>query len=451
MLTIESLTSELGLKVAAGDGAASEREIRWVHITELHDPTPWLSGGELLLTTGIRLQTTEEQRQFVRLLSEAGVAGLGLGTGFDHAKLPKALVAEAESVGFPVFEVPYETPFIAITEAAFSRLVNEQYDVLSRGIAVNERLERLVLEGGGLAEIAREIAAAISGSSVVLDSRGEALAHGGRPLPEYLLDAIRAEVQPRAAAAAPFVPPQQDLRGRALAHPVSPRGGAAEAWLVVVRRSGELGDFERLCVQQAAIVVALELMRERVASETERRLSGEVVAAILSGRLAPDDIRDRLAPFGIGDHAAVLAFELSDPAAAEAALAESLAGENRPAIVAPHAAGRRELLCAVVDGSKGDPIDLAAKVRHRAGVIARPGPRLDQSRPADRAGAPLLSRGALRARGDRFRQRGGSRRRVPPGPRRLHAASVGAGHRGAAPVHGERAGADRGLGRALRE
>ena len=363
MLTVESLTSELGLKVAVGGDAAAEREIRWVHITELADPTPWLSGGELLMTTGIRLESAEAQRKFIRLLADAGVAGLGFGTGFDHAKVPKALLTEAASRDFPVFEVPYETPFIAITEAAFSRLVNEQYDVLSRGIAVNERLERLVLEGGGLDEIAREIAAAVGGSSVVLDSRGEVLASGGRRLPDYLLDAIRAEVQPRGSAAAPFVPNQPDLRGRALAHPVSPRAGAAEAWLVVVRRSGELGDFERLCVQQAAIVVALELMRERVARETERRLSGEVLAATLSGRLAPDDIRDRLAPFGIGERAVVLAFELGDPAAAEPTLAEHLASQNRPAVVAPHAAGRRELLCALVDGAKGDPLELASEAR----------------------------------------------------------------------------------------
>jgi PucR family transcriptional regulator, purine catabolism regulatory protein len=363
MLTVESLTSELGLEIAAGGRVAGETEIRWVHITELLDPTPWLQGGELLLTTGIRLDNADRQRKFVRLLSESGVAGLGFGTGFDHAKLPKALIDEAERVGFPVFEVPYETPFIAITEAAFSRLVNEQYDVLSRGLAVNERLERLVLEGGGLDKIAREIAAAVGGSSVVLDARGATLAHGGRRLPEYLLESIKTEVQPRAAAAAPFVPPQPDLRGRALAHPASPRGGAAEAWLVVVRRSGDLGDFERLCVQQAAIVIALELMRERVARDTERRLSGEVLTATLSGRLAADDVRDRLAPFGIGDRAAVLAFELGDAAAAEPTLAEFLASESRPAVVAPHPAGRRELLCALVDGAKDDPIELAAKAR----------------------------------------------------------------------------------------
>jgi purine catabolism regulator len=363
VLTVGSLTSELGLRIAAGGGAAGEREIRWVHMSELRDPTPWLSGGELLLTTGLSLDTSERQREYVKLLARNGLAGLGFGTGFDHATLPKPLLEEAEELGFPVFEVPYEMPFIAITEAAFSRLVNEQYDVLSRGIAVNERLEQLVLEGGGLDQIAREIAAAVGGSSLVLGAHGETLARGGRRLSAALIDAIRAEVQPRGSAAAPFVPAEPDLRGQALAHPVSPRGGAAEAWLVVVRHTGELGDYERLCVQQAAIVVALALMRERVARETERRLSGEVLAATFSGRLAPDDVRDRLTPFGIGERAAVLAFELGDPDAAEPTLEGFLAARNRPAVVAPHPAGRRELLCAVVDSGEEDPIELAGEAR----------------------------------------------------------------------------------------
>src|SRR5918995_650935 len=222
MLSLNSLTSELGLELVSGEAVADQRPIRWVHMSELRDPTPWLSGGELLLTTGIQLDTAARQREFVRLLAGSELAGLGFGTGFDHSSMPKALVGEARKLDFPLFEVPYEMPFIAITEAAFSRLVNEQYDVLSRGIAVNERLERLVLQGGGLNEIAREIAAAIRGSSVVLDARGETLAHGGRKLPEYLLDAVRSEVQPRGSAAAPFVPNQADLPGRALAHPVSP-------------------------------------------------------------------------------------------------------------------------------------------------------------------------------------------------------------------------------------
>jgi purine catabolism regulator len=123
MLTVRGLVAEMGLALAAGEDGA-DVPVRWVHISELTDPTPWLSGGELLLTTGIQLDSDERQREFVRLLSNRHLAGLGFGTGFDHAELPPAIVEEAAELAFPVFEVPYELPFIAITEKAFTRLVN---------------------------------------------------------------------------------------------------------------------------------------------------------------------------------------------------------------------------------------------------------------------------------------------------------------------------------------
>ena len=148
VLTVQSLLDELDLELAAGADAAAA-PVRWVHISELEDPTPWLSGGELMLTTGIPLDTAAKQRAFIRLLADRNLAGLGFGTGFNHKSLPKALVDEAEKRDFPLFEVPYSMPFIAITEKAFARLVNEQYEVLQRGIAVQRRLERLVLEERG--------------------------------------------------------------------------------------------------------------------------------------------------------------------------------------------------------------------------------------------------------------------------------------------------------------
>ena len=66
-------------------------------------------------------------------------------------------------------------PFIAITERAAARLVNEQFGVLERGVQVHERLERLVIEGHGLDEILAATGAAIGGSAIVLD-RGRARA-----------------------------------------------------------------------------------------------------------------------------------------------------------------------------------------------------------------------------------------------------------------------------------
>jgi purine catabolism regulator len=109
--------------------------------------------------------------------------------------------------------------------------------------------------------------------------------------------------------------------------------------------------------------VALELMRRRVARETERRLAGDVLAGALGGRMEPAELRRRLEPFGIGDEAAVLVFSLDQPAAAEHALERALAADACPAVVAPHALGGRELLCAVIDAADRDPIDVAGDAR----------------------------------------------------------------------------------------
>ena len=157
MLTVGNLVADCGLELVAG-ADARERPIRWVHISELEDPTQWLSGGELLLTTGIQLNGAARQRRFVDLLADHDVAGLGLGTGFEHKRMPKALLDEADKRGMPLFEVPYEMPFIAITERAFTLLVNEQYAVLERGTQVHERLERLVIEGRGLEAVLGSLA-----------------------------------------------------------------------------------------------------------------------------------------------------------------------------------------------------------------------------------------------------------------------------------------------------
>ncbi|HKG34993.1 MAG TPA: PucR family transcriptional regulator ligand-binding domain-containing protein [Solirubrobacterales bacterium] len=390
MLTVQSLLDELGLELAAGEQGA-ENPVRWVHISELEDPTPFLSGGELMLTTGIPLDNAAKQRAFVRRLARHNLAGLGLGTGFDHGKLPKALVDEARKQEFPLFEVPYSMPFIAITEKAFARLVNEQYEVLQRGIAVQRRLERLVLEERGLDQITATIASAVGGTVLVLDGRGERLAGRGfrRELSAEASASLRHEVAAHDSDGQPFVPAHSAIAGRALAHPVvSPGGGPPQAWVAVIRDSDALGDFERLILQQAVAIVALELMRRRVARETERRLAGDVLAGALSGRLEPAELRRRLEPFGIGAETAVLIFGLDDPHAAEASLESHLAAAGCPAVVAPHSAGGRERLCAVVDAGDREPVDTAVEARRalaadRGAVRAaasRPGPPEDLRR-----------------------------------------------------------------------
>ena len=114
-----------------------------MHSTELADPTPWLKGGELLLTTGLQLTGPKVQRELIERLADHHIAGLGFGTGFTHKRLPAALVTAARKREFPLFEVPYELPFIAITERAFAQLLDERYEMLQRNMVGDVLAEAL--------------------------------------------------------------------------------------------------------------------------------------------------------------------------------------------------------------------------------------------------------------------------------------------------------------------
>src|SRR5947207_1662366 len=113
-LTVADLLRTPGLDVRPLAGtAATANPIRWVHVSELEDPTPWLKGGELLLTTGMGVgKTPARQRAYLNRLQQAELAALGFGTGFSFRSVPRALAEAADRAGFPIFEVPYDVPFI---------------------------------------------------------------------------------------------------------------------------------------------------------------------------------------------------------------------------------------------------------------------------------------------------------------------------------------------------
>src|SRR6476660_9404820 len=117
MLTVREVLGDLDVRLLAGEDNL-DVPIRWVHISELADPTPWMSGGELLLTTGLRLKDEPEQREYVRRLVDPHLAGLGFGTGLDHDDIRSPVREEAEPLGLSLFEVDFLFNDTATTEKA---------------------------------------------------------------------------------------------------------------------------------------------------------------------------------------------------------------------------------------------------------------------------------------------------------------------------------------------
>ena len=259
MLTVAGLVAELDLKLLSGEEAA-HAHVRWVHSTELPDPTPWLRGGELLLTTGLQLKGAKPQRELIAHLAEHDIAGLGFGTGFAHKRVPAALADEARRRGFPLFEVPYELPFIAITERVFAQLLDERYEMLQRSMA-----------GDVLAE-------ALTGRLYP-----EELQARLRPFGIGERAAVLAFAPPDPAVAAPLV---ERMLAREDGSPAAPAGSlvAIRAGLLCAVIDGEPRSAQGNGEQPAGEVDPIALAR-RIRGELAGRVGGEVRAS--ASRVAP--------------------------------------------------------------------------------------------------------------------------------------------------------------------
>jgi purine catabolism regulator len=374
-VTVRDIVSIPGmpLRLLAGEEGAG-RPVRWVHSSELEDPTPWLKGGELILTTGMGLGgTAATQRAYVRRLVEAGVAGLGIGLGFGHTRVPRAVVTEAAKREFPLFEVPYPVPFIAITEAVFTRLVAEQYDTLQRAVDAEHVLTRAVLEGAGLQGIADALAAEVRGWALLLDLHGLPLAATGRAASarqERVWDEIRAS-RPEAGS---FSLTLVDRGHHVWVQPVGAQG-RVEAFLAV-GTPDQPSQLDRIVAGHALSLVAIELAKTRAVADAERRLQGDFFDQLARGDLSASEAARGLARFGFAKDAPVLVIALeptagpADPDRLARAANDQRSREDGAFLVSAHDDGIHVLLPAE---PAPDLAEIAKRIGHAAGTDLRAG------------------------------------------------------------------------------
>lgn len=170
-------------RVVAGEGAL-ERSVRWVHISEMPHPGRLFTGDELLLTQGRGIGSTPaEQRQWVRDLTQSGVAGVAIEVGIVFADLPRPLVKAAQQHGLPLVSLRHPAYFMEMTQAVHSTIVNAHYGMLRRVEAISRELSNLILRGASLGQIVSELAR-IVGNPVVLEDEGHQVMEFSPQTPE---------------------------------------------------------------------------------------------------------------------------------------------------------------------------------------------------------------------------------------------------------------------------
>lgn len=241
------------------------QDINWVAVTELEDPHRFINGGELILTTGLRLRSAPEQRRFVRQVQRAGAVGIGFGVGLSHETVPPALLAEANRWGLPVVEVPYETPFIAIGKLVADAQSADHYAKLERLIAGHQVLARALLTGGGLAELLKHL--------------------GGMLRTDVALSQFTAQLYNSSSEA-----PSADTWS---SYPVPT--GRRDACTLWVRQPFE----DSGIIGYAQNLISVELNNMVKQRQAQRALCGQVLEDVIHGALETSEAQRRLAGVGV--------------------------------------------------------------------------------------------------------------------------------------------------------
>ncbi|TQS28853.1 PucR family transcriptional regulator [Microbispora sp. KK1-11] len=368
--TVEDLlrSPALQLRVLAGERGLG-RSVSWAHVSELEDPTPWLLGAEVIMTTGIGVpKSAAAQRAYLERLDDAGVAALALSAGLHVPPLRRAFLDAAEERGFPVLEVPLAVPFIAIAQEVAAAVQEDARQRLGAQLQVFGALRWLASEGLDTAGLFRRLER-LSGYAIYLSTpQGRPLLPGvPAPPPSVRL--------PASADAPPTIP-----GGFAL--PVPAPGGPA-GFLVAFEREGAR-PAGLAVVQHIATVAALRVAMVRSERETLRRQGAETLAELLQDVLDPETARRRLALMGLPPDRDIALLVVRD--AADDAVVQAL-GEH------PHLMLRRHRDLYVLTAAAVATAELEAVPGIAAGV-SRPLPPGSSLRVAQREALWAASRAA---------------------------------------------------------
>jgi PucR family transcriptional regulator, purine catabolism regulatory protein len=302
-LTIETALKEIAIlsraEVVAGSGGLN-RPLYWTHIVELPDVMPWVREGDLLLTTAYSLKDDPEaQARLIPDLARKGLAGMVVALGPYFSSVPDVMLEVANQLDFPILTLPWEVPFVEVTQAIHEQIVSEQYRLIDESLHIHKVLTNLVLEGKGFEDLVTTLANLLNRSVTIEDASLRVLAHASPGLidemrqrsiaegqtPQELIDYLEAKGLFAGLLRDPkplYVPSIPEM-GMTLERLIAPILVGTQlygyVWIIATERS--LTELDFITIERVATVAALTFTRQQAIFEAEQRLKANLLDNLL--------------------------------------------------------------------------------------------------------------------------------------------------------------------------
>ncbi|HYL07399.1 MAG TPA: PucR family transcriptional regulator ligand-binding domain-containing protein [Candidatus Udaeobacter sp.] len=307
----EAMRSALAQAKLVAGAEGLDRHIEWARLMETPEVQP--RAGDLMFTTGFPIKDDAgAQVRLVARIAEGGGAGLVVRPMPYLKRLPPEMVSEADRLKVPLFTIGSEVQFVDLMAPLLERIINAEHWRLKRSIEIHRRFTELVLDGKGVNEICRTLADLLESAVVVEDASFHLLAHAGGSADPHRKETILRQGTPHRVLFDPQIQQmlrEVDARRGPVKVPAFPHLGMSRPRLIapILASNQVLGyisildhpphneELAFMAIEQAAVVLALSLTKERELSEVENRVRGEFLEDLLHGTYGDESAAQRRA------------------------------------------------------------------------------------------------------------------------------------------------------------
>ncbi|HEY3015547.1 MAG TPA: PucR family transcriptional regulator ligand-binding domain-containing protein [Nocardioides sp.] len=282
VVTVQAVLDVAELGLVPRHVPSIDAEVRWVATSELADPSPYLEGGEVLLTTGLETAGwSREWAPYVRRLAGAGVVAVGLAAELTHDTSPEPLLEACRQHGVALFEVPRDTTFVAISRATAGLLQAEEESATRSTIELQRQLTQAALREDDPAALLRRVAAIGAMAGTVAPDGTPDLGPFGTRKDLFRGDEVTRAVERMRARGLRAASSAGTAGGTVLVYPLGVRGRPTR--YLVTGFVGRVTELERSAVTTAVALLSLAEERKRAGREADRGLRSRAVELLVQG------------------------------------------------------------------------------------------------------------------------------------------------------------------------
>lgn len=284
MASVNDVLGDPALGLTALHLPHPDADVRWVAVSELEDPTPFLEGGEIMLTTGLEMATwdSSEWDDYIRRLVAARVCALGLAVDLTLAAAPLALIEAAHRWQINLLEIPRRTTFVAVSRAVADLVRAEEGRAAQRSLEIHQALTRAAAQSDEPGEILKTLAQALGGMACMVSVEGAVQIGPLGPKAAMFADTLVTEevarIRPRGLRAASSVP---GSGGTLMLQPIGFHGRPARYLVVGFEGSGT--SVHRAAIAAAVVLLNLAEEHRHGRLETRRKLASRAIQLLIHG------------------------------------------------------------------------------------------------------------------------------------------------------------------------